>query len=79
MIKRKSWQEFRDSGLFWFINSTLHLFGWTICFEFEKDVIIDVFPARTKFRGFSEEQNTSGYRMITKYLKENIEDISKEV
>jgi len=28
MLTRKTGKEFRESGLLWFINSTLHLFGW---------------------------------------------------
>lgn len=28
MIKRKSWEKFRESGLLWFVNRSLHLFGW---------------------------------------------------
>ena len=37
------------------------------------------YPVRTKFRGFGEEINTKGYMKVTKYLKENIDDLIKEV
>jgi len=30
MIRKKTWEEFRDTGLFWFINMILHAFGWAI-------------------------------------------------
>ncbi|WP_207733339.1 hypothetical protein [[Clostridium] symbiosum] len=30
MIERKSWEEFRNAGLLWWINMILHTFGWAI-------------------------------------------------
>ena len=62
MITEKSWKEFKDSGLLWFINKTLHVFGWAIVMEMNKETneIVRAYPARVKFRGFSEENNTEG-------------------
>lgn len=81
MIRRKSWSEFRNTGLLWFINHILHLFGWAIVCDMDQTTkkIIEVYPARVKFRGFSEDHNTNGYMKVTKYLKENIEELEKEV
>ena len=43
MVTKKTWQEFRDSGLLWWINMILHTFGWSIVFEISKrGKIIDV-------------------------------------
>lgn len=79
MITRKTWGEFRDSGLLWFINTILHVFGWSIVVEqSDSKEIVDAYPARVKFRGFSEESTTRGYRNVSKYLKENIDEIQKE-
>ncbi len=79
MIYKKEWQEFRKTGLLWFTNTILHLFGWTLVVEIEEDgTITDAYPARTKFRGFSEEDNTEGYQKVSKYLKENINELEKE-
>lgn len=85
MVNKKTWQEFRESGLLWFINSILHMFGWAIVIEgdYNKDnntftQINDVYPARVKYRGFDEKSNTSGYQNVSKYLKENIEELYKE-
>lgn len=78
MIKEKSWEEFRESGLLWFINQTLHLFGWAITYEFEDGKVTRVYPARVRFRGFSGELNDKGYQKVSKYLKENIEVLEKE-
>ena len=36
MIDKKTWQEFKDSGLLWWINMILHTFGWAIVFEISK-------------------------------------------
>lgn len=78
-IQPKSWDEFRESGLAWFINSTLHLFGWALVFNVEDGKVKDCYPARCNFRGFDEASNDEGYQKVTKFLKDNIEDLEKEV
>ena len=78
MVNKKSWEEFKQCGLLWFINTILHAFGWAICYEIKDDKIVDVFPARVKFRGFSEKTVQEGYIRLSDYLKDNIEDIAKE-
>ena len=86
MVEKKGWKEFRESGLLWWINMILHTFGWAIVFNvateddenYLKDDIIDVYPARVKFRGFDECSNTEGYQKISKYMKENAERIERE-
>lgn len=79
MVEEKSWYEFRRSGLLWFINQTLHLFGWAIVLELENDEITRAYPARVKFRGFSEDNNTEGYIKVTEYLKRNIDELRDEL
>lgn len=80
MIDKKTWQEFRDSGLFWWINMILHTFGWAIVVEIDKETkeITCAYPARVKFRGFDEKNNEVGYIKVSKYLKENSEDLYNE-
>ncbi len=87
MVKEKSWEEFRSSGLFWFVNTILHTFGWALVIEEVKypdgkggqvTEITDVYPARVKFRGFSENVNTEGYIKVSNYLKENIDELVEE-
>ena len=79
MIEKKSWKEFRNNGLLWWINMILHTFGWAIVVDTEDDgTITDVYPARVKFRGFSEKNNTDGYIKVSQYLKDNADDILKE-
>lgn len=80
MMNKKTWKEFRESGLLWFVNSILHMFGWSIVVEIDDNGdIINVYPARVKFRGFSEQLNTEGYQKVTKYIAENIDDLLEEV
>lgn len=76
MIDQKTWEEFRSTGLMWFVNTVLHTFGWALVYNPETK---EVCPARCKFRGFSEDINTNGYNKVTEYLKENIDELLKEV
>lgn len=79
MIDKKNWEDFSNNGFLWFVNSMLHIFGWAIVYERnEKKEIIQVYPARVKFRGFSENTNTIGYQKISKYLVDNSEDLLRE-
>ena len=78
-IEEISLDEFRNNGFLWFINSILHVFGMAIVIDTENN---RMYPARCKFRGFSEDCNTKGYENITKYMKENakglLEDFNDE-
>lgn len=78
MVVQKNWDEFRSSGLLWFVNMILHAFGWAIVFNYDDGNIVDVYPARVGFRGFSEKINTDGYIRLSDYLLNNIKDIAKE-
>jgi len=78
VVNEKSWKEFKDSGLLWWINMLLHTFGWAIVFEIEGKEIKRVFPARVKFRGFGEEENTKGYQEISQYLADNATFLKQE-
>jgi hypothetical protein len=78
MIDQKSWKEFKDAGMLWWINMILHTFGWAIVYEFENDVITDVYPARVKFRGFSNEVVEDGYKKVSKFMLENAEELLSE-
>lgn len=78
MVDKKTWEEFRNSGLLWWINMILHTFGWSICVNMEGDKIVDAYPARVKYRGFSGDINDKGYNNVTKYLNDNINELLKE-
>lgn len=78
MVNEKTWKEFQDTGLLWWINMILHTFGWAICLEVEDGKVIGAFPARVKFRGFDNKNNSEGYVKVSKYVKENGEQLLKE-
>lgn len=78
MINRKSWEDFRATGLLWFVNSFLHAFGWSLVVELEGGVLTNVYPARVKYRGFSEEITTKGHIDVATYLKENADELLEE-
>lgn len=71
----RAWKDLRDSGLLWWINRSLHLFGWAIFVKFEDGpagaLPIEVYPARTDFRGFDRETEERGFTKLTRYLHEH--------
>jgi len=76
MIKVISAKEFRESGMLWYINQQLHMFGMALVVNIEEDTLK---PAFCRFRGFSTGCNEDGYEKVTKYLKDNIESIGKDL
>jgi len=70
-IEQISWKEFQSSGMLWFINKTLHLFGLVIVVEIDNNIVTKAYPARTKYRGFSKEDNDEGYKKVTEYMDRN--------
>lgn len=67
-----TWDEFASAGLFWWINRSLHLFGWALvreCGEDEK--VVRVYPARCRYRGFDAETEADGFRRLTEHIKQH--------
>lgn len=69
-------KEFRESGALWFVNQMLHLFGMAITWCPETD---ELKASIVKFRGFDEKNNDVGYEKLTKYLKDNIDEINEDL
>lgn len=78
MVTKKEWKEFRATGLFLIINQLLHVFGWALVMEFDGENIMNVYPARVKYRGFDSNVQSLGYQRVSKYLKENINELEEE-
>jgi hypothetical protein len=79
MITRKSWKEFRESGLLFITNQFLHIFGYALVYSFDDNgELTEVYPARVKFRGFGDKQIEEGYQKISKYMVENAIELEKE-
>jgi hypothetical protein len=69
-MKEATWKEFLDLKLLWWVNRSLHLFGWAIVVIQESDgTISKVFPAKVTFRGFSEDVEQEGFEKLSNYLK----------
>lgn len=77
---KEKWKEFRSTGLLWFINTILHTFGYAIKYKVDRETgdLLDVYPDRVKFRGFSEELNTKGYIKVSQYMRDNADELLKE-
>lgn len=79
MIARKTWSDFRNTGLLLLVNQFLHIFGWAIVFVFDEEANIkEVYPARVKFRGFSQESTQEAYKKISLYLLDEAIELNKE-
>ena len=79
MITKKTWKEFREVGLLFITNQFLHIFGYALVYDFDDNgELRGVYPARVKFRGFGEEQIEEGYKRISKYMKDNADELEKE-
>lgn len=67
--ERRTWEEFRESGLLWWVNRLLHTFGWAIVVVLEHHgKVSDVYPARVPFRGFSEKSEEAGFRRLSAWM-----------
>jgi len=71
-VRKKSWDDFRSTGLLLFVNSFLHIFGWALIYDDESD---SIYPARTTYRGFAEPNTSAAYEKLAKYLKDNANEI----
>lgn len=79
MITKKTWNEFRESGLLFVTNQFLHIFGYALVYNFDDNgEIKEVYPARVKYRGFGEKQIEDGYKKISKYMVDNAVELEKE-
>lgn len=77
MLEEKTWKEFRNAGMLFLANTILQFFGWSIVIEIEVDRI-KVYPARTKFRGFSLDCIEEGHKWVANFLINNVEELYKE-
>lgn len=57
----------------------LNTFGWAIVVDIEDDGSVSgAYPARVRFRGFSEKINSEGYTKVSQYMTENAKELLKE-
>lgn len=68
MSKAMSWDEFRASGLLWYVNRILHTEGVSIIVNADDDgKIISVAPEETDWLGFSPEVDTARFEQLKAY------------
>ncbi len=78
-IVRKTWTEFKNSGMLFFANLILQVFGWSIVIIISDDGdFLDAYPARTKYRGFSEESMNRGYLKISEYMRDHCDELVRD-
>jgi hypothetical protein len=79
MVDQRTWKEFQDSKMLWWVNRFIHIFGWAIVVETDdSDNIIAAWPARVKFRGFDEKTEDEGFKGLSDFLAVNIEKLQDE-
>lgn len=78
MIEKKTWREFKDAKMLWWINRLLHTFGWAIVLDMENGEITAAYPARVKFRGFDEKSESEGFIGLTDHLKTTVNQLADE-
>ena len=77
-VKEKSWKEFQESGMLWMANTILQVFGWSVVVEEDNGNITMVYPARVKYRGFTQKTNNRGYIKVSKFMQEHAEELLNE-
>lgn len=76
---KKTWKEFADCKLLWWVNRSLHLFGWAIIVEEdETGVATSAYPARVGWRGFTADVEEDGFQKLTSHLADIAADLEKE-
>lgn len=80
-VERRTFTEFRATGLLLFINSILHAFGWAFVIEVDKetDEVTKCYPARVKFRGFDEKSVSEEHEKLARYLADNAPNFPEEI
>lgn len=78
MVEEKTWEEFRESGMLWFANTFLHTFGWAVALDFDDGKVVRAYPARVRYRGFDGDTNDLGYYKVSKFFKENADQLLAE-
>lgn len=81
VVTRKTWDDFRNNGLLFYINVILHFIGWAIVVEVDTDtkLVTNCYPARVKYRGFDEQSQTEEHIKVADYLARNAPNFPEEI
>lgn len=75
ILEPRTWEEFRDSGFFFFTNYILQFFGWSLIMEKEDGKITKCYPARTHHRGFSDDAIQSNNVKMIRFIDQNAPEL----
>ncbi len=78
MIEKRTWKEFKATGMLWLANRILHLYGWAIILEIDEGKVVKAYPARVKFRGFDEKSETKGFKAVANFITQNAVILEEE-
>jgi len=72
----KNWKEFKDTGLLFWINRSLHLFGWAIVLEVDDKTgeVSKAYPKKVDYRGFSGHTEEKGFERLEAYCKKHFKE-----
>ena len=75
-LELSAWAKFHSSGMVWFVNRVLQVFGWAIHIKVDdSNRVIGAYPAKVKCAGFSEEKDKAELGKISKYLSDNANEL----
>lgn len=80
-IDIKPIEEFRSSiGFIFMVNLILHSLGWVLIYSVDQETKEEkLVPARTSWRGFSEETQEEEHTKIARYLADNAPGFVNEI
>lgn len=75
-----TWGEFREAGMLWWANRTLHLFGWAIVVQLNANgEVVGAEPRRAPWRGFEPAAEARGFERLTRWLAAHVQELVGEV
>jgi hypothetical protein len=74
--EERSWDEFRESGIFCWVNRILHTFGWVLVVDVDDaGKAVRCYPARCRYRGFGAEAESKMFKRISRWMRDNSEEL----
>ena len=77
--EQEGWAAFREAGMLWMINRTLHIFGWSIVVHTDENEVVQVYPKQVKFAGFVRDREELGYIRVRQYMSDNAHELLKRL
>ena len=78
-FEERTWYEFQQSGFLLFVNLFLQVFGWSIVMTVDDNGLVrNVYPARTRWRGFGPEELSKAYVRVSEFMFKNAKKLLAE-